>query len=320
MWLSLVLGYASLIKPFLVHVYVLFILILLYFFYISFKKTTLSKQSKVIHSLKLTLSKISTYIFPKKRRKYSLMVFIVSLMLFTLLSSAFIFRNYYLFKEHVNSEIGTSLAFVGGNPNMFTTKDRAYLNTLTLDEYKNFTPLRALNNSRIVTSYFKDKLREHPFIFLSNSAIRASLFWFEPFAIRSVFILDKPQDAQGAQTAFDKTYTPSLSFVQTYGVLGFFKDLSFKFLLAVILIFMLWLFLLILSVYGLYLLFFKYGAQFLAVLVILLCLYFTAIYALTTVGPRYFIQNLLLLLIPSSVAIFEIWFSIRKNFRDKRYI
>ncbi|MGV8141863.1 MAG: ArnT family glycosyltransferase [Candidatus Woesearchaeota archaeon] len=290
--LSLIMGYASLVKSFLIHIYILMMIFILYLYFTGYGKNDIFNDKGR---------------YAKNYKKF-FMIILSSIFLFAILSSAFMIRNYVIFRQPVNYEVGKSLAYAGGNPNMFTEEDNVYLNNLIKDEYKDLTPMQALENSATVSSFIMDKIKENPALFISNSIIRGSLFWFEPFGIRSLFLLD------GGEDSFDKAYTPSLTFILKYGLSGFFKGTSLLVIVLFWTVLLVWLSFLILSAYGLYLLFFRYGKKFLVIVILISCVYFTGIYALTVVVPRYFIQNMLLLSLPFSVAVVDILSPFIKSF------
>jgi hypothetical protein len=310
--ISVILGLSSMIKPF---AYIFYVLILgfVLFQYIKEYNTKNAVKNyahiqhtshKQHHKKSASRYNVSRYSNVYEYNVYAISKFskiiLLSLFLFIVLSSAFSIRNYVLFGETVGGKMSASLAIMGGNPNIFSESDIAYLNNLTTDEYKVFTPSAAINNSQIAIDYAKSKILQNPGTYLSNSIQRGVLLWLEPFGLRSVFLIGN----NGNKSAFDKTYIGSFGFVLKYGYRGYFRDLNPVQLVILLAILIAWFTFLAISIYGMFLSY-DYD-KFLFWTILLYCLVFSGVYALTVIGPRYFLPMFLLLTIPFSYGLLDL--------------
>jgi hypothetical protein len=122
----------------------------------------------------------------------------------------------------------------------------------------------------------------------------------EPFGLRSVFLIG----SSGNKIATDKVYMGSIEFILRYGYLGYFTDLNAIQLFIVLAILLVWFTFLAISFYGMFLIY-KYN-KFVFWLVLIYCLILSGIYALTVLGPRYFLPILLFLMIPFSCGFLNL--------------
>jgi 4-amino-4-deoxy-L-arabinose transferase-like glycosyltransferase len=297
---SLVFGYLYLIKPFIMPLYVFLLMV---FGCMLYKDLNADRS---LNKREAAKSKIEIKIDARKKKSYiSLWVF--GLLIFTLLSSSYMIRNYYLFGKPVGSEMSYSLALIGGSYNLFTDTEMKQMYVITGDEYRNMTTSDAINHSNQIISMFKERVKEKPGLYMSDCIKRATLLWIEPFGVRSIFLF-------GPHPTITKTYSPSLNFVLEYGFFGFFKDLTAIQFLLVLVIFLIWLGFLATALYGLYLVYFRYGLKLLVLGILFCCALFTGVYTLTIVAPRYFLQIFLILIIPFSVGLSHLFLQVKDRF------
>lgn len=282
--IAVIMGYGCLLKSFLLLIFFLYIALFLLFNRKNLKSIIKSRVAAII---------------------------LISLLIFLLLSHSYAIRNQLLFGKPISGGIGASLALVHGNTNMLNETEMNYIESLAVNNFNDFPPEQAIANSETATEFMKEKIMNNIGLYFTNTVHKALLYWLEPFGAKFVFLF-------GPWKSEEKAFMPPIKFIQDYGHLGFFKGLPPLIAAAAISVFLIWFLFLAISFYGLYLLYFKMNKKLLALLVIGLCIYFTGIYSITIQAPRYFIQNLLLLFFPFSVALLCLLSSINAKFKLSR--